>query len=249
MSMELLPKNLKLQHGVPILCIGDLHLTPSQYETYWPLLSADEKTRASKFHFEKDRMGYVASRGTLRVLLATQLAITPSEIVFHYSNYGKPTLPEELGVYFNVSHSGSKMLIGFSNQVPIGVDIEHIEFKADLDQVARRFFSAHEVADYFALSDTQRKLGFFNCWTRKESFIKAVGHGLSFPLDQFTVSLHPDKEAQLLDTAFDLKEKTLWTLKSIAGMTNYAMAFSLRCPIDAYRLFSVQHEELLNWLR
>ena len=99
---------------------------------------------------------------------------------------------------FNLAHSHELALYAFTRGREIGVDIEYLRALPDADQIADRFFSARENATLQALPASQRRQAFFNCWTRKEAYIKAIGKGLSQPLDQFEVSLAPGDPARLL---------------------------------------------------
>lgn len=129
---------------------------------------------------------------------------------------------------FNVSHARQMALIALNHGTPIGVDIEYVNFQEDLENVVDKFFSSAEISEFRRLPDAQKPEGFFNCWTRKESFIKAVGHGLSFPLKQFDVSLTPRQPATLKATYFSMEEKKLWTLRNINLPDGYVGAFAIR---------------------
>src|SRR6185295_11775094 len=167
-------------------------------------LSADESRRASSFHFERDRRRFAATRGVLRGLLGRYLAVDPSALVFRYGPQGKPALaaPWE-GLHFNVSHSGGLALLAFSTDHEIGVDIEQERSVPEMDSIADRHFSPRESAALRRLDNPERARAFFRCWTRKESFIKAVGEGLSYALDAFDVTLDPGEPARLLRVAGD----------------------------------------------
>ena len=161
------------------------------------------------------------ARAFLRKLLGRYLAIAPAELRFAYSEYGKPQLAPDLEsnlaqqLKFNLAHSGGLALYAFTNVGEIGVDLEHIRPEFTGDDIARRFFSATEVACLDQLPATARHEAFFNCWTRKEAFIKAKGMGLSLALDQFDVTLSPNEPAALLCTRWDQNEAERWSLKAI----------------------------------
>jgi 4'-phosphopantetheinyl transferase len=114
---------------------------------------------------------------------------------------GKPALSRRFAnsdLRFNVSHSEDVAVYAFSRGREIGVDVEAVRELRDADDIAVRFFSRRENEAYLALDPRDRLLGFFNCWTRKEAFIKALGDGLYYPLDCFDVSLAPDEPARIL---------------------------------------------------
>jgi 4'-phosphopantetheinyl transferase len=182
------------------------------------LLSADETERALRFHFDRDRTHFVVARGVLRRLIGRYLEITPESIRFTYQEYGKPHLVADSlspTFKFNLAHSGSLAVFAFTHLGEIGVDLEQIKPELAGEDIARRFFSESEVASLDAQPESERALAFFNCWTRKEAFIKAKGMGLSLPLDQFEVTLIPGQEPRLLRTAWDESEAGRWSIKAL----------------------------------
>lgn len=161
-------------------------------------LSGDELARAKRFHFDQDRRNFIAARGALRHILSRYLARPPSVLRFSYSPHGKPALVDPASPAFNLSHSGELALLAVSRAPTIGIDLEQLRPMPDAGQIAQRFFSPHENEVFQTIPAEQRDEAFFNCWTRKEAYIKAVGEGLSHPLDSFDVSLRPGEPAALL---------------------------------------------------
>ncbi len=207
----------------PSLTNGEVHVWRIALEVSNPfllrlreILADDERRRADRFHFEKDRRHFTAARGALRVLLAGYLARRPEEVRFSYGNYGKPRLAHESDLRFNLTHSHGLALLAVTRGREIGVDVEHLrEMEGDGEPLAERFFSPREAAVLRSLPTRLRREAFFRCWTSKEAYIKAHGMGLSLPLDQFDVSLHPDEPAALLATRHDPQEAQRWSLKSL----------------------------------
>jgi 4'-phosphopantetheinyl transferase len=199
-----------------------------ELEAKWrDLLSSDELDRAARFHRELDRQCYCVTRGVLRALLAASLDVHPQELSFQYSDKGKPRLASSYsrGLAFNVSHSGDFALLGFAENGDIGVDIEKIRDDFDSEAIARRFFSEREQDQLSRLPADQRHPAFFRCWTRKEAFIKAMGEGLSHPLNQFDVSLDSSGPVSLT-TRPDPTEAERWWLRSVDVGKEYAAAFA-----------------------
>jgi 4'-phosphopantetheinyl transferase len=189
------------------------------------ILSADECDRAARFHFERDRKRFQHCRSALRSILGRYLSIAPDVVSFHYQTNGKPELYESqnaVALQFNVSHSGAIGLIAFTLGAPIGVDIEKVRPDVDFRNIAQRFFSAHEVTELTALPDDLQLDGFVACWSRKESFIKAIGDGLSYPLKDFSVSVHPIAETILVSVKDEPPKR--WFLRDIAMQTGYRAA-------------------------
>jgi 4'-phosphopantetheinyl transferase len=182
-------------------------------------LSPDEIARANRFHFEKDRIHFTRCRAALRNLLAGYLAIPAAEIRFEYLTSGKPQLAAEQnphGLQFNVSHSANMALIAVGSEHHLGVDIEKIRGDVDTTALAERFFSLRERAGLQALPDHLRVPGFFACWTRKEAFLKATGEGLSFPLEDFSVTTHPDLDPEIEEIKGNTDEGKQWFLADLS---------------------------------
>jgi 4'-phosphopantetheinyl transferase len=190
------------------------------------VLAADENSRADRFHFTKDREHFIVARALLRKLLAAYVGLRAAELQFSYGEKGKPSLADSgpSAVNFNLAHSGGRALYAFSRGREVGVDLEFIREDLESEKIAARFFSPAEVAALERVPLELRKLAFFNCWTRKEAYIKARGEGLSLPLDEFDVSLGPGEPAALLRNHKDAAEVGRWTMRSIAVPQNFVAA-------------------------
>jgi 4'-phosphopantetheinyl transferase len=201
-------------------------------ESHWrELLSPDETKRADRFHFDRDRQRFSAARAVLRKILATYLEVDSKTLTFCYSKKEKPSLGPPgsgSGITFNVSHSGGIALLTFSRGREVGVDVEQIKHDIEVEAIGRRFFSEHEQAQLFALPAEQQVEAFFRCWTRKESYIKATGDGLSLPLSQFDVSLEVTASDALVATRPDAGEAEKWLLTDVPTESGYAAALCVR---------------------
>jgi len=182
------------------------------------VLSPAEQQHAARFHFAPDRRRFVIRRAVLRQLLATCLGQHPSAITLEIGPHGKPAVSGQAGMNglrFSSSHSGDMALIALACGRELGVDLEQHRLMTDAAEVAKQFFSPAEVIELTCLPLSLKKAGFFNCWTRKEAFVKATGLGLTYPLNRFTVSLAPGKPAQLLKVEDDPDALTRWGLISL----------------------------------
>jgi len=185
---------------VEVLCTS-LDAAPAAVRELASLLSRSEQDRANRFASDLHRRRFTVARARLRSLLAARLGAAPDAIEFAYGEHGKPTLGRRFadsGLRFNVSHSEDVAVYALALGREVGVDVEAVHTLDDADSIAARFFSRKENEAYQALDPSDRPLGFFNCWTRKEAFIKAIGDGLHHPLDRFDVSLSPRDSAELL---------------------------------------------------
>ncbi len=191
------------------------------------VLTDEERDRARRFVFDRDRDRFIGARACLRQLLAARLGTPPDSVELVYGAHGKPALAPgyaDTGLRFNVSHCDDLTLYAFSCGREIGIDVEAVRPIGDADDIAARFFSQRENRAYRALEPSDRPLGFFQCWTRKEAFIKALGDGLSYPLDRFDVSLTPGEPAQILRVEDTPGDRCGWRLESWSPAPGFVAA-------------------------
>jgi 4'-phosphopantetheinyl transferase len=191
-------------------------------------LSADERERASRFRFEHLRTAFTLSHGILRWLLGRYLAVQPDRVGFAYGERGKPRLAFPAApIEFNMAHSGRYAAYAFAVGCEVGVDIEEVRSISDQENVVQRFFSPAECEEWLDLDPSQRGQAFFRCWTRKEAYIKALGDGLSIPLDSFRVSLRPGVPASVIDVRGDAAAAGRWRLSALAAPDGYEASLAL----------------------
>jgi 4'-phosphopantetheinyl transferase len=190
-----------------------------------PLLSDTERYRASRLALDRDRRRFSVARARLRQLLSARLDARPESVELAYGVHGKPLLARPFAdsdLRFNVSHSGDMAVYVFSRGREIGIDVEAVRAVPDADDIAARFFSRRENEAYHALAPRDRQLGFFNCWTRKEAYVKALGGGLSHSFDSFDVSLAPGEAAQILRR--NAGDDRRWRVCSFTPIPGYVAA-------------------------
>jgi 4'-phosphopantetheinyl transferase len=210
---------------------ASLEADHTSIDLYRNMLSVDERERAAKFCFEKDRNHFIVARGILRNILSKYLDIKPSELLFKYNEYGKPELVNNRcgeEVYFNLSHSHGLALFAISHYPEIGIDIEYMRADTIKEPIAEHFFSKRESTLLRALPLDLQTEAFFNCWTRKEAYIKAIGKGLSISLDQFEVTLLPGEPAALLSDNQHPQEVCKWTLYNLSPAMCYIGALAVK---------------------
>jgi 4'-phosphopantetheinyl transferase len=199
-------------------------------QTLRDTLSSDELARAGRFYLDKDRTHFIVARGMLRVILARYLDRKPHELTFSYNQHGKPELADlskELDIRFNISHSNSLALYAVTYGREIGVDLEAIYTDLANLRIAKQFFSFEEVAALCFLPTALQTEAFFNCWTRKEAYVKARGEGLKIDLKQFSVSLAPGQRAALLSST-DKQEDLCWALQEVTPAPGYVGAVAIQ---------------------
>lgn len=196
----------------------------SQILSNQSVLSKDESARANKFRFDEDRNTYIVGRIVLRTLLGNYLGKEPSEIDFIYNEQGKPNVINSTGINFNLSNSKSSVAIGICKDSLIGIDIEYNKRPIEIDEIAPKFFSKNEVDQLIVLPSNMQLDAFYNCWTRKEAFIKALGGGLTVPLDQFEVSLLSKEKPSLIGIEWDQDRTQNWKMHSFNKGNDYTGA-------------------------
>jgi 4'-phosphopantetheinyl transferase len=179
------------------------------------LLTEDEWQRSTRFLFPHDQAHFISAHAALRLILSRYTALPPARICYKTGEMGKPFLAEDTPLRFNLSHSGKIALVGVCLEEEIGVDVEWIHSMRALDLIAKNFFAPSETEKLLAQTDPEQQRAFFDCWTRKEAFIKSTGKGISFPLDQFEVEFNPGQPARLLSVFGEKSLADQWALFDI----------------------------------
>jgi len=215
---------------------------------HWARLSPDERMRARRFHFPRDRRRFITAHGILRALLGLYLDADPAGIRFQANRYGKPGLQaaddRSPGLNFNLSHSADRALMAFTEGIPVGIDIERIRGDRELESLVRRFFAPREVKEFLSFPDKERIEVFYTGWTRKEAFLKARGRGFSIGLDRFEVSLHPRRAARIRRLPAEEIYERGWTLVDIPAGRSCRAALAARASSVRPRLFSWENQPL-----
>ncbi len=229
------------------LWLASIDIAAADVELLHGILTNDERERAARFHFERDRNRFIAGRGLLRILLGGYLRKPPADISFTYNPNGKPFVRGlEDHFDFNLSHSGGLALYAFTLGHRIGVDVECLDRELEVESLASRFFSVQEVAALMALPPHHRRKAFFDCWTRKEAYIKARGEGLSFGLKDFSVSVAPSDPPALLNVSQEPKEAERWRYLPIDAGPSYAAAAAVEGKMNPRTRYWRFRQEILN---
>jgi 4'-phosphopantetheinyl transferase len=224
-----------------------LEFSPTDVKWLSQVLSTDETDRSDRFKFDAHRNQFIVARAWLRIIIGSYLRVEPAELRFDYSSHGKPSLSKPFecdpGLNFNLAHSGKLALFGMTLKRQIGIDVERISRDFPCEEIARLFFSSSEVAHLSSLPPAARHRAFFNCWTRKEAFIKAKGLGLSLPLDQFDVALGAE-EPTLLCTRWDESESARWSLHALDLDYGYVGAVAVEGRAVELSLWQVDEKSI-----
>ena len=199
-------------------------------------LSAEERERSERFRRTADRERFIVGRGVLRSLLGAYLDQAPERVEFSYGRHGKPALAAGAPA-FNLSHSRDLALFALVRGSQVGIDLEYLREGVACQRIAERFFSRAEVADLASVPAPLLTRAFFNCWTRKEAYLKARGEGIRADLDSFTVTLRPEAPAALLSSDRGPEETARWQLHVVDPGPGYVGALCVQGDAWTVRCF------------
>ena len=175
----------------------------SRCDTYWQMLSVDERIRASRFVHPLDRARFLTLRIALRTLLSQRLNIDPDKILIEHDIYGRPSLQYPQKGYefnnridFNVSHSGGYGMIAISSSRRVGIDIEQYDLTLDWRKLAAMALSPSESAHIDRLPSDDQLVAFYGYWTAKESLLKCAGIGLKYSPHRISLPLHKQRTSR-----------------------------------------------------
>jgi 4'-phosphopantetheinyl transferase len=195
------------------------------------VLTPDERARADRFHFDRDRRRFTLARACLRHALAEVTGASARGLRLEYGPFGKPRLPE--GPTFNLSHADDWAAIAIDTtgrQRELGIDLEGMRTLPDFERLTETVFSAAERRAISELPADRRIEGFFSGWTRKEAYLKARGDGLQRPLTAFAVSVVPEHPVRLLQVDDDAAETERWQLHAYVPVATYLAALCIEVP-------------------
>lgn len=212
------------------------HERAARLESWRAMLSAEERRRAEAFLVPEHGQAYVAAHAVLRFVLGMYLGVSPASVAIGPSNGTKPTLvaaagkgandPDFVGrewpdLRFNLSHTHGAVLIGIATGRELGVDIEWQRPIEDLEGMARSVMSDAELLRWNALEPENRMRAFYHVWTRKESYLKAIGLGLYRSLQDVTVPVSADalEDSRLV---LDRSGEGTWLVLDIPAWAGYS---------------------------
>lgn len=237
----------------PALAPGEVHLwsvdlapEASRVRELRALLDEEEKARVDRYKFDYLQRRGTVRRGRLRQLVAAYADLEPAAVRFAYGEKGKPVLADscqpspESALQFNLSDSQDLAVYAFTRGLEIGADVEVLRPMPDADSIAKSFFADTERAALLEVSAEQKAEAFFHCWTRKEAYIKAIGEGLSEPLDRFSVSLYPALPCRFQEIGGSCDEAAAWTLTHFVPAPESVGALAYReTPARSVRCFQL----------
>jgi 4'-phosphopantetheinyl transferase len=196
---------------------------------------------ASKFRFIQGVQRKMLGDALMRIAVWQNFGVNPGDLKIAFGNAGKPFFQSHPTIHFNISHSGRWVVVAVSGS-RVGVDVERVK-KVNLG-IAERFYSEREKARLFALPAADQTEYFFDLWTLKESFLKAIGTGLTKSLKSFTIEISDDR-ILLLDNT----EKTDLLMKQLKIESGYKLAVCSDRELIDEKLHIVQVQELIAILQ
>jgi 4'-phosphopantetheinyl transferase len=218
-----------------------LDADPPRLAEFDATLAPIERERAARFHFLRDRNRFIAGRGGLRQILGRYLQVHPIKLHFNYGPHGKPSVAHPDGLnnlQFNLAHSEGLALLAVTRSGKVGIDLERIRPLNDAEGLVTRFFCPREISAFQALPDTEKPAAFFNLWTRKEAWLKAIGEGIGHSLNLVEVSFLPGQPAHLLSLPEGPETAAQWNLRDLAPAPGFAAALAIHGldrPLQCWR--------------
>jgi 4'-phosphopantetheinyl transferase len=219
-----------LQKGAMVvwqLCIDGLEV---HEKSVTAVLSSEERARVARFHRPQDRLRFVGARSALRQLLGTHLNMPAVACEFGYTELGKPFLSHPTGtdLHFNISHSGSLVLIAMTKGNAVGIDVEEVRAQFDYAGVIESAFTSREREELLAVAAPDRLQAFFRMWTRKEAYLKCLGLGLQ------------EIDAVTIDADAERNNRFLFSFSPASG---YAAALALDGPCAGVCVIHLEFDE------
>ena len=226
------PPGLSLPAHTVHVWRADLGLEAAYLRRLEQNLSADERGRASRFRFARDRDRFVGARGLLREVLTLYLDASPGRLSFDYGAHGKPFLAgkEHSTLRFNVAHSLDAMLLAIAHMREVGVDVEGVRnISPAMEEIYETVLSEPEKQALARCGGEGKRTKFLRFWTLKEAYIKADGRGVSLPLEQIDVSSPEGRVAVLDEATGEWRTCPRWELRTLAPVPGYVAALAAEC--------------------
>lgn len=195
------------------------------------MLSEQDVTKAAGILDIESQQRFIKSRAVLISILHSCLQKKGSPIgslQFGFNENGKPYLRDHADMHFNLSHSGNYLLVALAG-FPVGIDLEFKEKNDLLSETASVVFSEEEFLHLNSDNAGGFMEKFYNFWTRKEAYIKAIGCG--FSCDPKKISIH-DKSGLVNDcreenSEASPKKNADWHVHNLNILEGFAAALAV----------------------
>ncbi len=205
-------------------------ITPIQIERCEAVLSAEERERLGQFYHQRDQHTFLVSHAMLRCTLSAYIDKDPAEWLYEKNKYGRPEImPEQntCGLRFNLTHTQGYVACIVSKLTDCGVDAEWIDRNTDVEAIAQSVFSTSEQLDIQRQSVEDKKQRFYQYWALKEAYVKAMGKGLSYPLDKFAIQFGTNKDISVR-TSPECPTDASWQFYSATLSSKHVIAAAIK---------------------
>ena len=223
----------------------ELAASTVRLQQYHALLDEYEKNRAAAFLDEKDRQRYMMTHGQMRQILALYLGIPAAEISIIQRPGEKPYIQHRT-LLFNLSHTSGYALLAVSNTGEVGIDIEYQRDNVEIELIAKSTFSDSERCAILSVDGAERRDRFFNCWTKKEAFIKAIGKGFSYDTKSFSVTTDAATSSRVMcfhQGDYNIRD---WTIRSFVPFLGTKAALAFAFELSAIHFLELRKLEIVE---
>ena len=201
---------------------------------YRSILSIEERDKCERFYFEKDQHSYLVSHAFLRKVLSSYCDVLADEWRFTCNRYGKPDISADIRcppMKFNLSHTDGMSVVAVTLNAACGVDVENITRRSKMLAVAERMFAEAEVNVLRSCDDSNMQASFFDYWTLREAYVKAIGTGLGGSSKDFYFTVDEqnqgNREARLYFVESEPKDKISWVFTLLSPSLEHVIAVSV----------------------
>lgn len=204
---------------------------PELLAAYDGLMTPQEREKQQKKRYDEDKHDALVTRALVRTVLSRYADVKPEQWRFVKGDKGKPEIEAPpLPLRFNISHSTAMIVCAVTLDADLGVDVEYIERNNRLQKIAEHKFAPSEYRELLSQPADNFKKRFFDYWTLKEAYIKAVGDGLSIPLDSFYFAVNNDNDIAIDFAPERCDSANLWHHKLLWGSAVHRLAISVKDP-------------------
>lgn len=174
-----------------VTCVNIAGLIERDIEPLLKFISISKRERLSQYSRKIDVIRSLIADLLVRHYITNKTNLSNNLIKFSYNSHGKPYIQGDYSLHFNISHSGDWVVACFFCD-EIGIDVEQIKSIGYLG-IAKKTFCADEFNSLLALDILERPNYFTSIWALKESYVKALGVGLSIELNTFSFNINREQ--------------------------------------------------------
>ncbi len=221
------------------ICVAQIAAQSAHDAALLECLAEEDIVKLHRITKAAQRRRFIATRAFLRQQLASYTGQTPAEIHLARSEHGKPYLPDFPHLKFNLSHSGDSLLLAVCGHAPLGlmlgVDVEIIRPRPNLYGVVKKCFSAQEAVIWQQLESERQCVAFFQSWTAKEAFAKAVGRGLAIGLQHIEIQHQPKPRVASIPEKYGKRDDWQLYVLDIDALHSATLCVNSPCLLNHHK--------------